>query len=285
MRVVMFGMACAASAPALAALLAAGVDVPLLVVGEVRRAGEAAGFGAAGDSAPERLANAAGLPAIRCGRVDAALIETIGRLDPDAVAVACFPFRLPPALLALPRLGCFDVHPSLLPRGRGPEPVFWTLRRGERETGATVFRMNDRFDAGPIVAQARLPVSPGVRAPTLERDLMTLGGRLLVESLPRLAAGGLEPVAQDDALATDAPAPAAADWLMATSLPAGWAWAFARGVAPLAGPLAVQVGRDVFPVRDAIDHDPAASLAAPIEFAPDGTLRARFRPGWVRFVR
>ncbi|HET7092119.1 MAG TPA: hypothetical protein VFI22_01545, partial [Thermomicrobiales bacterium] len=87
MRVVMFGMACAASAPALAALLAAGVDVPLLVVGEVRRAGDAAaGFGAAGGSAPERLAGAAGLPVIRCGRVEAALIETIAGVAPDAIA-------------------------------------------------------------------------------------------------------------------------------------------------------------------------------------------------------
>jgi methionyl-tRNA formyltransferase len=279
MRVAMFGMACAASAPPLAALLAAGVDVPLVVIG-------AAGDDAvAGASPPEGLARAAGIPAIRCGRIDAALIERLRGDAPDAIAVACFPFRLPPALLALPPLGCLDVHPSLLPTGRGPEPVFWTLRRGERETGATVFRMDDRFDAGPIVAQARAPVLPGVRAPDLERDLMALGGRLLVEALPALASGALRPVPQDEALATQAPVPGPADWLMSTALPAEWAWAFARGVAPLGGPLAVQVGREAIPVRDAIDHDPTAPLAEPAIAADGGTLQARFRPGWVRFTR
>jgi methionyl-tRNA formyltransferase len=281
MRVVMFGMACAASAPPLAALLAAGIEIPLLVIGERR---PTAGVVAPGDSPPERLARDAGIPVVRGHRIDAALVDALRRLAPDAIAVACFPFRLPPPLLALPPLGCLNVHPSLLPRGRGPEPIFWTLRRGERETGATVFRMDGRFDAGPIVAQARLPVPPGVRAPTLERDLMTLGGRLLVEALPPLAAGALQPAPQDDALATTAPMPTPADWLMATSLPAGWAWAFARGVAPLGGPLAVQVGREVIPVRDALDHDPAAPLPAPVIAAGDGALQVRFRPGWVRFA-
>jgi methionyl-tRNA formyltransferase len=282
MRVVMFGMACEASGPPLAALLAAGVDVPLLVIGEI---GAVAAGSVAGDSAPELLARAAGMAVIRRGRVDAALIETVRRFAPEAIAVACFPFRLPPALLALPSLGCFDVHPSLLPRGRGPEPVFWTLRRGERETGATVFRMDERFDAGPIVAQTRVSVAPGMRAPELEGELMTLGGRLLAASLPALASGALRPMPQDDARATSASVPTPADWLMSPTLPAGWAWAFARGVAPLGGPLAVQIGREAIPVRDALAYDADASLAAPSIALGDGTLQVRFRPGWVRFQR
>src|SRR5689334_21622986 len=142
MRVVMFGMACAASAPPLTALLAAGIEIPLLVIGERR---PTAGVVAPGDSPPERLARDAGIPVVRGHRIDAALVDALRRLAPDAIAVACFPFRLPPPLLALPPLGCPNVHPSLLPRGRGPEPIFWTLRRGERETGATVFRMDGRF--------------------------------------------------------------------------------------------------------------------------------------------
>jgi methionyl-tRNA formyltransferase len=67
----------------------------------------------------------------------------------DAVVVACFPWKLPPALLARPRLGGLNVHPSLLPLGRGPEPVFWTLRRGERRTGATIHRLDGRVGHRP----------------------------------------------------------------------------------------------------------------------------------------
>ena len=202
----------------------------------------------------------------------------------DAVVVACFPWKLPPALLGRPRLGGLNVHPSLLPLGRGPEPVFWTLRRGERRTGATVHRLDAGWDTGPVVAQRAVDVPVGVRGPALERDLMALGGELLVAALPPLASGRLVPVPQDDAGATRAPVPAAADWLVPTNLPSGWAYAFARGVAPLGGPLAVRGPFGVVPVRDAVAHDLMERPADPIETKLGGILRVRFSPGWVEFA-
>lgn len=275
LRVTFLGMACAGSGPVLAALLAAaGVEVVSAVL--------AAPDGAGGASAVERIAAAAGRPVVAAGSMAEAAAR-VAADAPDAVVVACFPWRLPADVRARPRLGCLNVHPSLLPRGRGPEPVFWTLRRGEQDTGATVHRMDAGWDTGPILAQARFPVPADPRAPDLERALMTLGGRLLVEALPRLVDGSLRPVSQDDLAATAAPVPAPADWWLLTSLPAAWAWRFARGVAPLGGPLAVQGGFGLLPVRDPVAFDPRERPATPLTEHADGTITARFSPGWVRF--
>ena len=167
--------------------------------------------------------------------------------------------------------------------GRGPEPVFWTLRRGERETGATIHIMDAGLDTGPILAQRRVPVSLGVRAPDLEWQLAELGGGLLPATIATLVNGTAQPRPQDEVMATAAPVPTADDFLMPTNLPASWAYGFARGVSPLAGPLAVAIGatRERIPVGDALDWDSAA-MAEPYSW--DGeTLRVRFTLGVVSF--
>jgi methionyl-tRNA formyltransferase len=125
----------------------------------------------------------------------------------------------------------------------------------------------------------------GIRAPDLERELMTRGGELLIEALPQLAAGTLIPQPQPPNGASLAPTPSPADWTMITSLPAAWAWRFARGVAPLHGPLTMLVANAVIPVADAIDWSPDERLAERVVTEGDGTLRVRFSPGWVRFQR
>ena len=142
MRVVFFGMECAGSEPVLAALLARGVEVRALV----RPAGQGSERKRDGTRLG-RLANGAGVPLLGVARLDGAAIAAVAAHRPDAVVVACFPWKLPGALLGVPPLGCLNVHPSLLPAGRGPEPVFWTLRRGERRTGATVHLMNAGLDS------------------------------------------------------------------------------------------------------------------------------------------
>jgi methionyl-tRNA formyltransferase len=145
--------------------------------------------------------------------------------------------------------------------------------------------MDAGFDTGPIVAQAEMPVPEGIGAPDLEQDLMALGGDLLVETLPELAAGKLQPQPQPSHGATYAPVPRPADWTMVSSLPAAWAWRFARGVAPLRGPLTVIAGGTAIRVTAALDWSPDERLAEPVLDDDDGTVRVRFSPGWVRFHR
>jgi methionyl-tRNA formyltransferase len=269
------GQPCAASAPPLTALLAAGYRVTSVLL-----AGRPGQF----LTEPQRLAAENGIP-LRWVATAAEAATILRAESPDVAAAACFPWRLGRLALATPRLGILNVHPSLLPAGRGAEPVFWTLRRGEPVTGVTVHQMDAGFDTGPIVAQTKMEVPEDIRAPELEWQLMTLGGQLLVESLPALAAGTLRPRPQLAQGITLAPPPSPADWTMTTTLPAGWAWRFARGVAPLGGPLTVVTPDAVIPVTDALDWSPLERLPERIIDDGDATIRVRFSPGWVRFQR
>ena len=275
MRVLFLGQSCAASLPPLQALLDGGFEVPAAVL--ARRPGTRLGE-------VQRVAEKHGIPVVwvsSAAQAAAALRETA----PEAAAAACFPWRLGRTARQIPPLGILNIHPSLLPAGRGPEPVFWTLRRGEPTTGVTVHRMDAGLDTGPIVASAEARVPAGIRAPDLEHDLMRSGGGLLAAALPKLADGTLHPRPQPEAGVTLAPLPSPADWTMATSLPAAWAWRFARGVAPLRGPLTVIAGGAAIPVADALDWSPAERLPERVLADADGTLRVRFSPGWVRFRR
>jgi methionyl-tRNA formyltransferase len=274
-RVLFLGQSCSTALPPLTALLAAGFEVPAVVLARQpgRRLDEI-----------QRVAAAAGIPVVWVNSA-AQATEAIRSVAPQVAVAACFLWRLPREAIETPPLGILNVHPSLLPAGRGPEPVFWTLRRGERITGVTVHRMDEGFDTGPIVAQAEMPVPEGVAAPDLERDLMTLGGSLLVDALPALAAGTLQPRPQPASGISHAPVPRPADWTMISSLPAAWAWRFARGVAPLGGPLTAIAGGMAIRVAAALDWSADERLPEPVVDGGDRTVRVRFAPGWVRFRR
>lgn len=275
LRVLYLGQPCAASAPSLTALLAAGFQVTTVVL-----AGQPGPF----PSETERLVAKYGVP-LHWVTSAAGVTAILRASAPDIAVAACFPWRLGKAARGAPPLGILNVHPSLLPAGRGAEPVFWTLRHGKTVTGATVHHMDAGLDTGPVVAQAKLAVPAGIRAPELEWQLMTLGGQLLVETLPALTAGTLHPWPQPERGITLAPIPTPADWTITAMLPAGWAWSFARGVAPLGGPLTVVTTDAIIPVTDALDWSPLDRLPERIIDEGDGTIRVRFSSGWVRFQR
>ena len=83
--------------------------------------------------------------------------EELTRLDFDAITVACFSRKLPASVLRLPRLGCLNVHPSLLPAHRGPDPLFWIYHDGDETGGVTIHLMDEGFDTGPIVLRETVP--------------------------------------------------------------------------------------------------------------------------------
>src|SRR6185503_3137322 len=115
----------------------------------------------------------------------------------DAIAVACFSRRLPASLLRLPRLGCLNVHPSLLPAHRGPDPLFWIFHDGDEAGGVTIHLMDEGFDTGPIVLQENVALSDDMTVAELDRTCARLGGELLAEALFGLAAGTIQPEPQD----------------------------------------------------------------------------------------
>lgn len=277
-RVIFFGMRCAFSVPALSALIDGGIAVGAVVL--------PATGGRDGDHPIDRIARAAGIPVVTVPHLRGTdAMRQLAAFAPDALVVACFPWKVPAAVRALAPLGGINVHPSLLPALRGPEPIFWALRRGDRQTGVTLHLLEDGFDTGPILAQAVVDIPPGVRAPELEDRLAKLGASMLAPVLHDLADGRITPRDQDHSRATVAPVPAGADWLVPTNLPAGWAYRFARGVAPLGGPLCLLVMStgERLPIADAIAVDPSGSLGCALK--RDGErVEVRFRPGTAIFT-
>jgi methionyl-tRNA formyltransferase len=114
-------------------------------------------------------------------------------LGADAAVVAAYGLILPRAILLAPRLGCLNVHASLLPRWRGAAPIQRALLAGDSETGITIMQMEEGLDTGPILVQQALPIPPGATAAGLSAELAALGARLILEALEGIASGTLGP--------------------------------------------------------------------------------------------
>ena len=116
----------------------------------------------------------------------------------DAAVVAAYGLLLPKALLDAPRLGCLNVHPSLLPRWRGAAPIQRAILAGDGETGVSIMQMDEGLDTGPVLLTGNVPITGETTAATLHDTLAELGARLMVEALEGLRAGTLTPKPQPE---------------------------------------------------------------------------------------
>jgi methionyl-tRNA formyltransferase len=133
------------------------------------------------------------------------------------MVVAAYGLLLPQWVLDAPRLGCLNIHASLLPRWRGAAPIHRAIEAGDRESGVCIMQMDAGLDTGPVLLAEREPIGEDETTGSLHDKLATLGGRLIVEALELTACGGLRPVPQPEAGATYArkvdKAEAAIDWM------------------------------------------------------------------------
>jgi methionyl-tRNA formyltransferase len=132
-------------------------------------------------------------------------MDALAEMAPDLILTAAYGKIFRRRLLALPRLGCFNLHPSLLPRYRGLSPVPLAILRGDAMTGVTLYRMGEAVDAGPIVAQQPVPIVPQDSGGELTRRLAEIGAELVARAFPELAAGRLAERPQDESRACFAP--------------------------------------------------------------------------------
>lgn len=190
--------------PTLEALLTAGHEIALVVSQPDRPVGRNHEL-----TAPpiKQTALAAGLEVmqpekIRKNEEFRALLEAIA---PDAIVVVAYGRIIPPWMLALPRLGCINLHASLLPKYRGAAPIQWAVAMGEAVTGNTTMLLEEGLDTGPILLQQTLAIEPGLTAADLFPMLAREGAPLVVETLARLAEGSIQPQAQNHEIATLAP--------------------------------------------------------------------------------
>lgn len=151
----------------------------------------------------KQLALALGIPVLQPASLKTPESHAALRdLAPDLMIVVAYGQLLPPAVLAIPRLGCVNVHASLLPRWRGASPIQAAIRAGDQETGVSIMQLEAGLDTGPVYSTARLAIGADETAGELESRLAVLGAGTLGEIIPRLLAGQLMAVAQPDTGAT-----------------------------------------------------------------------------------
>lgn len=129
----------------------------------------------------------------------------IREMDPELIVVAAYGRILPDEILDYPKLGCINVHSSLLPKYRGAAPINWAILNGERETGVTIMHMATELDAGDIIAQSATPIGANETAPELFQRLAELGAKRLVQVVDQIAAGTAVRTPQDHHMSTYAP--------------------------------------------------------------------------------
>lgn len=171
------------------ALLDAGYDIAAIFT-HADNPGEKAFFGSV-----SRLAASAGIPVYAPDEVNHPLwIERIAQLAPDVIFSFYYRHLLSDEILRLAPAGAFNLHGSLLPKYRGRAPLNWVLVNGETETGVTLHRMVKRADAGAIVAQQRITISPDDVALTLHHKLCQSAREVLAQALPAIKAGDFQEI-------------------------------------------------------------------------------------------
>ncbi len=127
---------------------------------------------------------------------DPTVAEQLRALGADVFVVVAYGKLIPPNVLSVPRLGCVNVHPSLLPRHRGPSPMQAAIAEQDAETGVSIMTLDEGMDTGPLLAQTRFPLDARETYKTLEAKVHQTGVPLLAETLKRYAAGEIAPVPQ-----------------------------------------------------------------------------------------
>ena len=183
---------------ALATLHAAGFEIPLVLTQPDRPAGRGMKLQA---SPVKVFAQAHGLPVCQPQSLrldgkapgEAATAQTaLAVAAPDVLVVAAYGLILPAWVLALPRLGCINIHASLLPRWRGAAPIHRAIEAGDRQTGITIMQMDAGLDTGAMLAVETLSITLDDTTASLHDRLAALGGRMIVETLRRAEGGPLE---------------------------------------------------------------------------------------------
>jgi len=173
------------------------------ILGVYTQADRPAGRGLKMTPTPVKTAAAAaGLPVFTPERLDGAFCEAVDALSPDVLVSVSYGKILPPRLLATPKLGALNVHPSLLPAYRGATPIQAALRDGLARTGVSIIWMSGRMDAGDIALAEDVEILPDDDFETLHDRLALVSAQLLARAMTELAKGTLARVAQDETAAT-----------------------------------------------------------------------------------
>jgi methionyl-tRNA formyltransferase len=282
-RILLFGIRCRFTERVLQCLIGHGAGIAGIVVpgppGTIglRRVPVAQRVIPLAGQAGSVLSGSAGVPVFHAGSMRSLTSSDVLRsLAPDVIVVACYPRLIPAPVRAAARVAALNIHPSLLPQGRGPDPLFWTLRRGNGRAGVTVHELTDTYDAGPILVQQSFRYPDAISEDRLELLAAEIGARLALHAIHQLVDGSATSHEQDDALASSEPSPAADDYVIDTNRPARHAFNFIRGVAGRATSVTIRTPQRDVNVETALAYSNHGSLPRTTD---DRVTHLSFHPG------
>lgn len=204
--------------------------------------------------AVESLARSNGIPVIRLQQdLSQCLVEMV-QYQPDVILVSCFPRKLPDSIRSIPTIGCFNLHPSLLPAFRGPMPLFWQFREGEGNFGVTLHRMSSQLDAGNIIGQSTVSMPDGVTKQQANALLANVGCQLIARVLDDLERVTYKEIVQDEGLASYQGFPSESDFVVSTMWTAKRMFNFIRGTSEPGRIFPCHVGARVYPLVKAMAY-------------------------------
>jgi|TARA_Y100000294_G_scaffold53351_1_gene50336 methionyl-tRNA formyltransferase len=181
-------------------------------------------------------------------------------LSADAAVVVAYGLRLPKAVIDAPRLGCLNVHASLLPRWRGAAPIQRAILEGDTETGVSIMRIDEGMDTGPVLLAGKVPITADTTAGTLHDELSALGAEMMLKALAGLDAGTLEPVPQAADGVTLAPKLSRADGRIDWRRPAAGLERQVRALNPWPGVWVEHGGERIKVLAAAVEEGAAGTL-------------------------
>jgi methionyl-tRNA formyltransferase len=288
--VILFGLECVTTRIVLDVLVTAGINVkvvclpgrssiPLLKTTQRRVLQMASTPHPTGTPTVSAIARSSRIEVWRVGDLDAAAVQTaLSAVDADLLIVACYNRLIPATIYSERRYGGVNIHPSLLPDKRGPDPLFWVFRDDTREVGTTIHRLTQRFDAGEILGQSSTQKSDGIGENELDAQLAKLGSRLLMRVIRGLTAGNMTPVAQKEQCATYAPHPELDDYHLTPALSARHAFNFVRGIEERGHPITLEIEGQRRGVQHV--HRWTVGTECPVDIV-EGSIPIRFSDGWL----
>ncbi len=252
--------------PSLEALINGGYQVAAAYTQPDRKAGR----GQQVASSPvKQLALSHGLDVVQIDRFKVAgTVEKLAALAPDLIVVAAFGLLLPPEVLNLPKFGCLNVHPSLLPRHRGASPITAAILQGDEVTGVTIMLLDAGMDTGPILNQREVAITDEDTTGSLGTKLAQVGAQLLMETLPAWIEGRVKPRPQDQSGASYSKMIKKEDGEIDWRLPAKEIWWRVRAFDPWPGCYARWHDKrlklvKVFPLHGEKSDEPGKVIALP----------------------
>jgi methionyl-tRNA formyltransferase len=201
--------------------------------------------------------------------------------NPDYILVACFPYRLPSFIIDWPLLGCLNIHPSLLPKYRGPDPIFWQLQKNEFQTGVSLHLVTPELDAGPIVDQKICPYVEGAERNDIEIMLAESGAALFISLITTKSAPSFTGKQQDESLASYYQYPSTDNYEVSSSWSAKHAYNFINGTHSPSGFYTAKIKNQTIYITSALEYSNNGNILGKTPKLKNEQL-IQFSPGILR---